>query len=129
MAEGSALASRWQDLIGLVLFSAFVVGTFAAMLVAAHFLGRIAARRGEAVKGEPFECGYPARAPLPERAPVTFYIVGLLLLVFDVEVVFLYPWAAEFRALGATGFVEMLAFIGMLGAGYVYILRRGAFRW
>jgi NADH-quinone oxidoreductase subunit A len=118
-----------QDLFGLVFFGVMVAGTFAGMILTAHLAGWLVARPGSEAKREPFECGYPPQGPLPAKVSVSFYIAGLLLLVFDVEVVFLYPWAVEFANLGIFGFVEMLIFIGMLLAGYLYILRRGAFRW
>lgn len=116
-----------QDAAGLVFFLAMAIANFAGMIVASHFLG--GTRPGNAIKDDPFECGYPVRTATPGRLPVTFYLGGLLLLIFDVETVFLYPWAVEFRVLGMFGFVEMLVFVGMLLAGYVYLFRRGAFRW
>jgi NADH-quinone oxidoreductase subunit A len=118
-----------QDLLGLVFFTLMVTANFVGMIVTAHLVGRLASRRGAPAKDEPFECGMPVDAPPPTRMPVSFYVAGLLLLIFDVETVFLYPWAVEFRALGWFGFVEMLVFLGLLGTGYVYIWRRGAFRW
>ncbi len=121
--------TNYQDMFGFVFFGLLVIANFAGMLVIAHLLGRIATRPGDPVKLEPFECGIPPDAPLPRRAGVTFYMAGLLLLVFDVEIVFLYPWAAEFRSLGVAAFLEMLVFIGMLLAGYIYVRGRGAFKW
>jgi len=118
-----------QDAFGGIFFAVMLVAAFAGMIATAHLLGRLAARPGAPAKREPFECGNPVDSPLPDRAAVTYYMAGLLLLVFDVEVVFLYPWAVEFRSLGLFGFVEMLVFIGMLLIGYVYLLKRGAFRW
>jgi NADH-quinone oxidoreductase subunit A len=118
-----------QDTLGALLFGAMVVLNFGGMLVGAHLVGRLARRPWAASKGEPFECGYPVSAPLPSRLSVKYYVAGLLLLVFDVETVFLYLWAVEFRALGVFGLVEMGVFVGLLFVGYVYLLRRGAFRW
>lgn len=118
-----------QDLLGLLFFGAMVVATYAGMLLTAHVAGWLVSRPGPDAKQEPFECGYLPRGPLPARASVTFYLAGLLLLVFDIEVVFLYPWAVEFKSLGVFGFVEMLVFMSLLLAGYLYILFRGAFRW
>ena len=116
-----------QDFFGGLLFTLMVAGNFIGMLVASHILGGV--RAPSKSKDEPFECGYPSDAPAPRRFPVSFYLAGLLLLIFDVETVFLYPWAVEFRGLGLFGFVEMLTFVGMLLLGYVYLLRRGALRW
>ncbi len=116
-----------QDLVGGVMFAVMVVANFGGMLLLAHYVG--GTRPGNKVKDEPFECGLPSEAAAPTRLPVNFYLAGLLLLIFDVETVFLYPWAVEFRALGWFGFVEMLVFVGMLVIGYLFLWRRGAFRW
>lgn len=118
-----------QDLLGGALFTLMVVGNFVGMIATAALLGRPRSGSLTKVKQEPFECGFPTDIPTPTRLPVTFYIAGLLLLIFDVETVFLYPWAVTFRAVGLPAFWEMLVFVGMLLIGYVYLLRRGAFRW
>ncbi len=107
---------------------AFVVGGFVvgAMAFASTLLGP--KRRG-AVKEEPFECGNPPSGPARDRFSVKFYLVAILFLVFDVEVVFLYPWAVLFRQLGFFGFVEMLFFILVLAVGLIYVWRKGALEW
>jgi NADH-quinone oxidoreductase subunit A len=64
-----------------------------------------------------------------ERFPVKFYLVAILFIVFDIEVVFMYPWAVVYDKLALFGFIEMLVFIVILLVGYVYILRRGALKW
>lgn len=118
-----------QDFLGAALFALMVAGNFIGMIATAALLGRPRAGSLTKVKQEPFECGYPTDIPTPTRLPVTFYMAGLLLLIFDVETVFLYPWAVTFRAVGLPAFWEMLVFIGMLLIGYWYLLKRGAFRW
>ena len=82
-----------------------------------------------AVKGEAFECGNPTSGSAWGRFSVRFYLTALLFLVFDVEVVFLYPWAAELRMLGMFGFVEALVYIGILTVGLIYAWQRGALDW
>jgi NADH:ubiquinone oxidoreductase subunit 3 (subunit A) len=84
---------------------------------------------GGQVKGEAFECGNPPSGNARGRFSVRFYLTALLFLVFDVEVVFLYPWAAELRQLGMFGFVEALVFIAVLVVGLVYAWQRGVFDW
>ncbi|MBE3602502.1 NADH-quinone oxidoreductase subunit A [bacterium] len=81
------------------------------------------------VKGEAFECGNPPSGSAWGRFSVRFYLTALLFLVFDVEVVFLYPWAAELRSLGMFGFVEVLVYIALLFVGFAYAWRRGVFDW
>jgi NADH-quinone oxidoreductase subunit A len=64
-----------------------------------------------------------------ERFSVKYYMVAMLFIVFDIETVFMYPWAVMFRKLGLFGFVEMMIFIAVLLVGFVYILKKGALRW
>jgi NADH-quinone oxidoreductase subunit A len=64
-----------------------------------------------------------------ERFSVKFYLVAMLFIIFDIEIVFMYPWAVKFRELGLFGLVEMLVFIGILLVGYLYIWKKGALRW
>lgn len=85
--------------------------------------------RRTAVKDETFECGNPATGSAWHRFSIKFYLVAILFIVFDVEVVFMYPWALTFRELGWFGFVEMLIFIGVLGIGFVFAWRKGALEW
>ena len=86
-------------------------------------------RQPSAIKGEAFECGNPASGSAWRRFPVKFYLTATLFIVFDVEVVFLYPWAIEFRSLGLVGFVEMLIFVAILALGLAYVWRKGALEW
>ncbi|HZP42972.1 MAG TPA: NADH-quinone oxidoreductase subunit A [Candidatus Binatia bacterium] len=85
--------------------------------------------RPSTVKAEPFECGNPASGPARGRFSVKFYLTAILFIVFDVEVVFLYPWALVFRPLGVFGLVEMTVFVGVLALGFVYVWRKGALEW
>jgi NADH-quinone oxidoreductase subunit A len=81
------------------------------------------------VKQEPFECGNVSSGPAWGRFSVKFYLAAILFIIFDVEVVFLYPWARLFRRLGMFGFVEMMIFISVLAFGLVYVWRKGALEW
>lgn len=82
------------------------------------------------VKQEPYECGVP---PLAEgargRFSVRFYLIAILFILFDIETVFLVPWAVTYRSLGVAAFVEVLVFVGILVAGYVYVWKRRALEW
>lgn len=86
-------------------------------------------RQPNAVKEEPFECGNPSSGPAWGRFSVKFYLTAILFIIFDVEVVFLYPWAILFRELGMFGFIEMLVFMLILTLGLVYVWRKGALEW
>ncbi len=81
------------------------------------------------VKGEAFECGNEPSGSAWVRLAVKFYLVGILFIVFDIEVVFMYPWASIFRELGLFGLIEMLVFVAILALGFVYVWRKGALQW
>ncbi|MFQ5498654.1 MAG: NADH-quinone oxidoreductase subunit A [Candidatus Zixiibacteriota bacterium] len=80
-------------------------------------------------KGDPYECGVPSVGSTGDPIPVKFYMVAILFVVFDVEVIFLYPWAVISRSLGLFGFIEMLVFVVILLVGYFYVLGSGALKW
>jgi NADH-quinone oxidoreductase subunit A len=77
----------------------------------------------------PYECGMTPESDDRGRYTVRFYIVAILFVVFDVETVFLYPWAVQFQVLGFYGLIEMLVFLGILIIGYVWLWNRGALDW
>ena len=82
------------------------------------------------VKDAAYECGNdPVRLPRGERFSVKFYVVAMLFIIFDIETIFLFPWAVSFRSLGLFGLVEMAVFIGLVFVAYVYIWRKGGFEW
>ncbi len=81
------------------------------------------------VKAEPFESGNPPRGDARIRFSVRFYLVAMLFLIFDLEVVFLYPWAILFRQLGLLGLIEMGIFLGILLIGFIYAWKKGALEW
>ncbi|MEJ2699081.1 MAG: NADH-quinone oxidoreductase subunit A [Desulfuromonadales bacterium] len=81
------------------------------------------------VKLSPYECGMPPVGTARDRFSIKFYIIAMLFILFDIEAVFLYPWAVEFRKLGMFGFVEMGVFIAILLVGYIYVWKKGALEW
>lgn len=81
------------------------------------------------VKTEAYECGVPPSGEARGRYPVRFYIIAVLFVVFDVETIFLFPWAVKYRQLALFGFVEMLVFLGILLVGYAYAWKKGALEW
>src|SRR5680860_616584 len=82
-----------------------------------------------AAKPAPYECGVPDVAPVKARFTPRFYMVAMLFVVFDIEAVFIFPWAVSFDALGRYGFFAMLVFILLLLEGYVYAWKKGALEW
>jgi NADH-quinone oxidoreductase subunit A len=80
-------------------------------------------------KLSPYECGIvPERVPR-ERFPVKFYVIAMLFIIFDIETIFLFPWAVTFRQLGLFGLVEMAIFIALVFVAYVYVWQRGGLEW
>ncbi|MEW5765644.1 MAG: NADH-quinone oxidoreductase subunit A [Acidobacteriota bacterium] len=110
------------------------VGIFLALALAivplTMVLGRfIRPRRYNAVKAEPYECGIEVKEAPPGKISVHFYLVAVVFLVFDVETIFLLPWAVAFDKLGLFGLIEVFVFLALLIAAYVYAWLKGALRW
>ena len=80
-------------------------------------------------KLQPYESGMRAIGAGQRRFPVRYYLIAVLFILFDIEVVFFYPWAVAFRQLGVFGFIEMLVFIAILFAGYIWVWKKGALEW
>ena len=107
----------------------FVLGVlFAALSFVAS--GLLAPRkRPTAAKLAPYECGIvPDREP-PQRFPVRFYLVAMIFIIFDIEIIFLYPWAVDFHQLGAFGLVEVVVFALVVFAAFLYLVSNGALSW
>ena len=89
----------------------------------------VGVKRPSREKLSPYECGIPPVGNARERFSISFYLVGMLFILFDVEAVFLYPWAVVYKGLRWFGFVEMFLYIAILLAGYIYIWKKGALDW
>ncbi|RKH31319.1 NADH-quinone oxidoreductase subunit A [Corallococcus sicarius] len=90
---------------------------------------RLGPKRPSSTKSSPFEAGSESSGPARQRFAVKFYVIALLFIVFDVEAVFLYPWAVNFQALGWFGYMEMLVFASTLVVGLIYVWKKGALDW
>ena len=89
----------------------------------------LAPKRPSTAKEAPYECGIvPGREP-PERFPVSFYVIAMLFIMFDIEIIFAYPYAVDREFLGAFGFLEMVAFSAVFFIAFVYMVARGALDW
>ena len=86
-------------------------------------------QRPTPAKLSPYECGVTPVGTARGRFSVKFYLVALLFILFDIETIFLYPWAVVFRSLKTAGFLAMLTFLGVLGIGLLYVWRKGALEW
>ncbi len=107
--------------------TAFAVGT----LIASVVFGKLGRRN--VVKDTPYECGMLPVGDASSRLSVRFYLVAMLFILFDIEVIFLFPWAVVYREMLAVNanliFGSMLSFLGILFVGYIYALKKGAFDW
>ena len=110
----------------ILILAALALAVGLVMLFANALFGP---KRPNPVKAQPFECGKDPIALPGGRLPVHFYVVAMLFVVFDVELVFLFPWAVLVRELGWFGLVEMACFLAIVVAGFVYAWKQGALDW
>lgn len=109
----------------LVLF--ILTGAFVAvMLLVSSFLGP---KRHSEIKDDPFECGTVGTGNPNERLSVKYYLVAMIFILFDVEVVFMYPWAVQALKLGWYGYWVMVSFLAVVTMGLIYIWKRGVLDW
>ena len=114
---------------GVFLLFAMTAIAFPATLAAARFVSRKLAKLDtEKLKLTIYECG-PEVTKQPNTISVQFYLIALLFILFDVEIVFMFPWVIDFKLLGWFGFAEMLLFILLLTIGFVYAWKKGALEW
>jgi NADH-quinone oxidoreductase subunit A len=111
----------------VILFMIVIAGFMGMLLLTLNQI--VAPSRPNAIKGMPYESGIPDVKPVTPRYTPRFYVVAMLFVVFDLEVVFIYPWAVSFDHLGLFGFVDMVIFLGLLMIGYIYAWKKGALEW
>ena len=114
------------DFLPVALMFIVALAVVIAILVATHLLGP--KRKGK-IKENTFECGIEVQGNARFPFSVKYFLVAILFVLFDVEVIFMYPWAVNFKSLGLTGFVEMLTFVAFLLVGFYYIIKKGALKW
>ena len=116
-----------QDYLPILLQVIVAIGFAGVAMLASVILGRAGKRN--AIKDSAYECGMIPQGEAQPRFSVKFYLVAMLFILFDVEAVFLYPWAIIFKDLKMFGFWEMLVYIGIVFAGYWYIVKKGVIDW
>jgi len=112
----------------LPIFLQFIVaaGFVAVVMLATHLLGP---KRKSKIKLETFECGIESQGNARIPFSIKYFLVAILFVLFDVEVIFMYPWAVNFKSLGINGLIEMLIFMALLLTGFFYIIKKGALKW
>ncbi len=111
----------------VILFMVIVAGFMGMLLLTLNQM--VAPSKPNPVKSMPYESGIPDIKPVEPRYTPRFYVVAMLFVVFDLEVVFIYPWAVSFDQLGLFGFVDVLVFLSLLTIGYIYAWKKGALEW
>jgi len=114
------------SLLEVIIIFLVMGGTVMMLLSLSSWLGP---KRTNPVKKVPFECGWAPTSLPGDRQAIRFYLIAILFVLFDIEIVFLFPWASVFRELGSTGFLSMAAFVAVLVLGLAYAWKRGALEW
>ena len=114
------------DYLPIVIMLLVASGFVATTMFVTHLLGP---SRKTKIKLDTFECGIEAQGNARVPFSIKYFLVAILFVLFDVEVIFMYPWAVNFKELGMRGFLEMITFIGFLLVGFFYILKKGALKW
>ncbi len=114
------------DYFPIALQLLFAAGFVATMMLLTHLIGP---KRKTSDKLESFSSGIESHGDARQPMAIKYFLVAILFVLFDVEIIFFYPYAVNFRALGWTGFAEVLLFIAFFLAGFIYIIKRGALKW
>ena len=119
-------ASAPIDFLPIALMFIVALGFVVTTMFATHWLGP---KRKSKIKDDTFECGIEVQGNARIPFSIKYFLVAILFVLFDVEVIFMYPWAVNFKHLGITGFIEMLTFVAFLLVGFYYIIKKGALKW
>ena len=111
---------------GILVMFALAAGVSGLFICLTQALGP---KKPNPEKDKPFECGKDAFSSPVGRHAVRFYLAGMLFVIFDIELIFLFPWAAVYRELGVSAFISMFLFLTMFELGFAYAWRQGAFQW
>ena len=126
MLLAEMVAYQPSDYLPIVIQFVLAVAFVAFAMVVSHLVGP---KRHSAVKDASFECGIESVGNARTPISVKYFLTAILFVLFDVEVIFMYPWAVNFRQLGVPGIVEMFVFMGLLLAGFGYVIKKGILRW
>jgi NADH-quinone oxidoreductase subunit A len=120
------VVSTPADFLPVVLMFIVALGFVGTTIFFTHRLGP---KRKTKIKDDAFECGIESQGNARLPFSIKYFLVAILFVLFDVEVIFMYPWAVNFKSLGLVGFIEMLTFVGFLLVGFYYIIKKGALKW
>jgi len=125
-SESLIMQNSILDFLPIVLTFIVAAGFVVAVMFVTHILGP---KRRSKIKDDVFECGIEAQGNARIPFSVKYFLVAILFVLFDVEVIFMYPWAVNFKDLGIRGFIEMGLFIAFFMVGFYYIIKKGALKW
>lgn len=115
-----------SDYLPIFIQLGLALGFIVTTMLVTHSIGP---KRHSQKKDDPFECGIPAQGDARAPISIKYFLIAILFVLFDVEVIFLYPWAVNFLKLGTAGFIQMILFMGLLLAGFYYVIRKGVLNW
>jgi len=115
-----------SDFLPIFVQLAAALGFIVLTMVVTHILGP---RRSSKLKDEAFECGIESQGDARTPISIKYFLVAILFVLFDIEIVFMYPWAVNFKSLSWTGFWEMAVFMGLLLTGFLYVIKKGILKW
>jgi NADH-quinone oxidoreductase subunit A len=118
-----------SDYIPVLVQSVVAFGFVAVTMLATHFIGGKRKKFHTLRKDQNFECGIEVKGNARFPFSVKYFLIAILFVLFDVEIIFFYPWAINFKEFGWDGFLEMLLFLGFLLFGFWYIIKKGALNW
>jgi len=119
-------SSHTSDFLPILIQFFVAAGFVVTTMIATHLLGP---KRKSKIKLDTFECGIESHGNARIPFSIKYFLVAILFVLFDVEVIFMYPWAVNFKELGVLGLMEMFLFMGLLLTGFFYIIRKGALKW
>lgn len=123
-------SAQQAEYLGVVIFGVLAVGMGIVIIILNRSITWLmGTKKQKQGKYETYECGVPLLGSSRDRFSVKFYLVALLFVLFDIETVFLLPYAVSYKKLGMDGFLGVLAFVAVLGLGLLYILRRRVLEW
>ncbi|MBA9076521.1 MULTISPECIES: NADH-quinone oxidoreductase subunit A [Rufibacter] len=114
------------DWLPIVIQFAAALGFVVFAMVVTHLIGP---KRQSKVKNASWECGIESKGDARTPISIKYFLIAILFVLFDVEIIFLYPWAVNFRAMGLDGFIWMLLFMALLLIGFYYVIRKGVLKW
>jgi NADH-quinone oxidoreductase subunit A len=115
-----------SDYLPIIVQLVCALGFIITSMIVSHNVGP---KRKGVVKDEAFESGIPLHGDARMPVSIKYFLTAILFVLFDVEVIFLYPWAVNFKALGWAGFIEMLLFMAFLLVGFFYVIKKGVLDW